>query len=300
LFKFIQQSTCLTKHDLIFSSLPRHRITRHVAIWTVWCVAYLLFFHYPIRSFVGWSLSNMTSANVQKIGAVHFVLKTLLFNTLLAVVIPQAAFIYALLYWLLPNYYYKRRNRLITACVTLGLLLIYYTIAAVFKIFVPVGNYVFGISKKVELGDTILYIYGATIDLLTSLPIVMGFALMIKLMKRWWLKQKETEQLAYEKTNAELQLLKAQVHPHFLFNTLNNIYFFALNASPKAPEMIKKLSGLLHYILNECNQPLVPLQKEIAMIRDYTALEKIRYGEQMEMEMDIQEEGSEKLIAPCC
>src|SRR5205809_5399610 len=62
--------------------------------------------------------------------------------------------------------------------------------------------------------------------------------------------------------------------------------------------MINKLSGLLHYILNECNQPLVPLQKEIKMVRDYMALEKIRYGEQMNMTIEIQEEGSEKLIAP--
>jgi LytS/YehU family sensor histidine kinase len=97
------------------------------------------------------------------------------------------------------------------------------------------------------------------------------------------------------KTKAELQLLKAQVHPHFLFNTLNNIYYFTLSGSPKAPEMIDKLSGLLHYILNECNQPLVPLKKEINMLRDYMALEKIRYGEQMNMTIDIQDKGSPPL-----
>ncbi len=62
-------------------------------------------------------------------------------------------------------------------------------------------------------------------------PTVVGFALAIKLLKRWYLKQKETEQLVREKINAELQLLKAQVHPHFLFNTLNNIYSFILNGS---------------------------------------------------------------------
>ena len=125
-----------------------------------------------------------------------------------------------------------------------------------------------------------LSMYSALREQLSSLPVIAGFAVMIKLIKRWWLKQKETEQLFHEKTKAELQLLKAQVHPHFLFNTLNNIYYFTLSGSPKAPEMINKLSGLLHYILNECNQPLVPLQKEINMVRDYMALEKIRYGEQ--------------------
>ena len=142
-----------------------------------------------------------------------------------------------------------------------------------------------------------LFMYSALREQLSSLPVIAGFAVMINLIKRWWLKQKETEQLFHEKTKAELQLLKAQVHPHFLFNTLNNIYYFSLSGSPKAPEMINKLSGLLHYILNECNQPLIPLQKEINMVRDYMALEKIRYGE-MNMNIEIQEEGSEKLIAP--
>ena len=106
----------------------------------------------------------------------------------------------------------------------------------------------------------------------------MGIAVAIKLLKRWWIKQKETEQLAREKLSAELQLLKAQVHPHFLFNALNNIYSFALEGSPRAPEMIQKLSGLLHYMLYECKQPLVPLERELRMIQNYISLEKIRYG----------------------
>ncbi|MFL5811065.1 MAG: sensor histidine kinase, partial [Flavisolibacter sp.] len=165
--------------------------------------------------------------------------------------------------------------------------------------FSPLGDYIFGLIKNVptfrERFD--ISMYSALREQLSSLPVIAGFAVMIKLIKRWWLKQKHTEQLFHEKTTAELQLLKAQVHPHFLFNTLNNIYYFTLSGSPKAPEMINKLSGLLHYILNECNQPLIPLQKEISMVRDYMALEKIRYGE-MNMTIETQEEGSEKLIAP--
>jgi LytS/YehU family sensor histidine kinase len=131
-----------------------------------------------------------------------------------------------------------------------------------------------------------------------SLPTVVGLAVAIKLMKRWWLKQKETEQLAREKARAELQLLKAQIHPHFLFNTLNNIYFFTLSASRQAPEMIKKLSEMLRYILNECDRPTVPLEKEIRMIQDYMALEKIRYGDQMNMTIDIKGNYQNKMVTP--
>ena len=129
-------------------------------------------------------------------------------------------------------------------------------------------------------------------------PTIVGFAVAVKLLKRWYLKQKETEQLVREKINAELQLLKAQVHPHFLFNTLNNIYSFILNDSDKAPEMIKKLSSLLHYILNDCNRQRVPLDKELSMIQDYIALEQIRYGDRLNLSLQIQGTSKDKMISP--
>src|SRR5215218_4817647 len=121
--------------------------------------------------------------------------------------------------------------------------------------------------------------------LLFIYPTVVGFALAIKLLKNWFLKQKEAAQVATEKINAELQLLKSQVHPHFLFNTLNNIYSFIINDSSAAPEVLKKLSTLLRYIIYECNHPLVKLEKELKMIRDYIDLEKIRYGENFNMSL---------------
>jgi LytS/YehU family sensor histidine kinase len=117
-------------------------------------------------------------------------------------------------------------------------------------------------------------------------------------MRRWWLKQKETEQLAKEQARAELQLLKAQIHPHFLFNTINNIYCFTLSASPLAPDMLKKLTAMLQYIVYECNQPSVPLEKELKMIQDYIALERVRYGEQMKLTIDINGSFQNKMIAP--
>ena len=104
--------------------------------------------------------------------------------------------------------------------------------------------------------------------------------------------------MAREKINAELQLLKAQVHPHFLFNTLNNIYSFIINDSPAATEAIKKLSTLLRYIINECNQPLVKLEKELKMIKGYIDLEKIRYGESFNMSLQIQGNAINKMICP--
>lgn len=135
-------------------------------------------------------------------------------------------------------------------------------------------------------------------NILFNCPATGSIFLGIKLLKRWYLKQKEIQQVAMAKTSAELQLLKAQVHPHFLFNTLNNIYSFTLNASPKAPEMITKLSGLLRYLIYECNQEKVPLEKEVKMIQDYLALERIRYGEQLDLTDDIRGDIKNSMIAP--
>jgi len=88
------------------------------------------------------------------------------------------------------------------------------------------------------------------------------------------------------------------VHPHFLFNTLNNIFSFIINDSPAAPEALKKLSTLLRYIIYECNQPLVKLEKELKMVRDYIDLEKIRYGESFNMNLQILGDADNKVICP--
>lgn len=287
----------MTKHDFIFSNQRRHRLARHIAFWLLWCIAFNLLFHFPIHVFKGWDTSGPGTKNYQQLGPVLFFIKALIVNSFLGVIVPQVAFTYVLIYWLLPNYFFKGRNPLVVISVAAVVLLMFYIVAVVFKHSPSLYNQLFGTP-----GNGFLFVGVARrvviIDQLTSLPLVLGFALMIKLVKRWWQKQKETEQLAKEKTKAELQLLKAQVHPHFLFNTLNNIYFFTLTNSTQAPVMIKKLSGMLHYILNECNLPLVPLEKEIKMIRDYMALEKIRYAEHMQMTIDIKDDHDGKMIAP--
>ena len=287
----------MTKHDFIFSDQPKHRIARHVAFWLLWCIAFNLLFHFPIHVFKGWDTSGPGTKNYQALGPVLFFIKALIVNSFLAVIAPQIALTYVLIYWLLPEYFYKRKNYFLTGTITACILLAFYFVAAIFKYSPVVYNYIAGTPGGGAMGFRAM-LQVVIIDQLSTVPIILGFALTIKLVKRWWLKQKETEQLSKEKTKAELQLLKAQVHPHFLFNTLNNIYFFTLTNSTQAPVMIKKLSGMLHYILNECNLPLVPLEKEIKMIRDYMALEEIRYAEQLRMTIDIKNDHSGKMIAP--
>jgi hypothetical protein len=124
-----------------------------------------------------------------------------------------------------------------------------------------------------------------------------GVAAAIKLMKCFYERQQAALVLEREKASAELQMLKAQLHPHFLFNTLNNIYSFTQDVSEKASSMIMGLSQLLRYILYDCSKPLVPLDKELKMISDYMALETIRYDAGLDISVQLPN-NTNYMIAP--
>ena len=120
----------------------------------------------------------------------------------------------------------------------------------------------------------------------------------LSLGKQWLVKQKEFLEAQQEKITAQLQLLKAQLHPHFLFNTLNNIYGFALHSSPKTPEMILRLSSLLSYMLYECKGEQVLLDKEVEVMKNYIDLEKERYGDKIDISVNIVGDVTNKYITP--
>lgn len=103
--------------------------------------------------------------------------------------------------------------------------------------------------------------------------------------------------LEKEKSEAELKALKAQLNPHFLFNTLNNIYSLSLMSSPKTSESISILSEILDHILYRCNDKYVPLSSEINLIENYIALEKLRYDDRLFVAF-IKDIEIEKSIAP--
>ena len=120
----------------------------------------------------------------------------------------------------------------------------------------------------------------------------------IKLLKISYQREQTQQQLIKEKLEAELKFLKSQIHPHFLFNTLNNLYALTLKGSKKAPEMVLKLSSLLDYMLYESNVPKVPLGREIALINNYISLEKLRHGDKLQVEFDFTVDSLECKISP--
>ncbi len=110
-------------------------------------------------------------------------------------------------------------------------------------------------------------------------------------------KEKEAALLKSENLQSELKFLKSQINPHFLFNALNNIYTLSMIKSEKTPEMILKLSEMLRYILYDCQEERVSLQKEIDYIRNYVDLQKLKDEKNSNVKTDIKVDGRLK-IAP--
>jgi two-component system LytT family sensor kinase len=133
-----------------------------------------------------------------------------------------------------------------------------------------------------------------------SLPIysvaVLSSALVI--VRQFFIKVNESRQMEIEKIKSELGFLKAQFQPHFLFNTLNNIYSLTFNNCELAGKSILQLSGLLRYLLYESEAEKVDLQKEINHLKNYIELEKIRFASRLELSFNISGNVADKKIIP--
>ncbi len=124
---------------------------------------------------------------------------------------------------------------------------------------------------------------------------------LLKLSKSWfWVSELEKELLEKEKqkTEVELKALKAQINPHFFFNTLNNIYSMALDKNERLPDTILQLSDLMRYFLYESKDNFIPLEKELAVVNNYIALQKIRSDALLDLEMKSSGEINGQQIAP--
>jgi len=123
-------------------------------------------------------------------------------------------------------------------------------------------------------------------------------AVAIIIFKKWYIDDKKNKQLAEEKLEAELSFLRSQIHPHFLFNTLNNLYALTLIKSEKTPDVVLKLSGLLDYMIYKSNDKFVPLSKELEILESYIELERLRYNDRLDLECEVVGETDSYKIAP--
>ncbi|MDX1544640.1 MAG: histidine kinase [Christiangramia sp.] len=192
--------------------------------------------------------------------------------------------VYSLLYFLVPRFLLKRKFwQFFLGFIILVSICASYTVIAQLSV------------------NSVGVLQGATLSVGRNiLPFVHvgAIAASIKLLKHWYFQRKQTIEAEQQRTLAELKLLKAQLHPHFLFNTLNNLYSHTLEFSPKSPEIVLKLSGLLRFMIYESNTPRIPLEKEIELLRNYISLEQLRYGERLDISVSVTGPIDKYQIAP--
>ena len=116
---------------------------------------------------------------------------------------------------------------------------------------------------------------------------VIGLIICIHIITDWKQQRIINEKLVKEKQSLNIELLKKQLHPHFLFNTLNNIYSLSLKKSEKTTEGILKLSHLLEYLVYQTGEKEVAFNEEIQLVTNYIELEKLRYGKHLQIEIAV-------------
>jgi LytS/YehU family sensor histidine kinase len=199
---------------------------------------------------------------------------------------------YFIMYYLIPTYSTNKKLWglalwILVILVTIGVGFRYYR----FYIITP-------ILEPDSVIPTNVFAFSKILSEIFSWMAVMFMAIAIKLIKTKNKLQQQNEELAAEKRIAELSFLKAQMHPHFLFNTLNTLYSEAIKTDSKSEQIVLRLSNLMRFILEECNKPLISLEKEIKVIEDYIALEKIRHGPRLEVDFTCDVHDRAVLISP--
>jgi two-component system LytT family sensor kinase len=217
------------------------------------------------------------------------------FSTILSVISIVSSYVFV--YHLIPNFLITKKNKLFT------LYTFYASVFIICAVLMTVAfGFVFFYNLEFQKIPSLIKNPGV---ILVCVLLIITLASGFKILKYNYksLDEKKTLENKFLQTQLqlkeqELKFLKMQIHPHFLFNTLNTLYGFTLKKSDKAPEMILKLSNLLDYILYQVDKPLVLLQDEINHIENYISLEKIRFQDSLQINFNKNLINNKLEIAP--
>lgn len=264
---------------LLFSDEKKYRLLRHLLFWT----SYGIWFTLP-RVF--------NPIFYQKNGYLPNIIDQLV--ELPFFLLPQAGLVYPLIYFILPRYVFT--GKYIKAFISLFMLLLFAILTCSVVLSIPWEKI---IGLKLVSGAGSFKITTTSYILAMQGSLTAGaFATSFKIYKYYYVKHLRSLLLMRKNVEAQLHLLQAQVHPHFLFNTLNNIYSQTKFESPKGSKMIVGLSDMLQYILFEGQNTQVSLKKELTMITEYIHLEKIRYGNKLHVNVLTPDQTDNIYIAP--
>jgi len=195
---------------------------------------------------------------------------------------------YVNLHFLLPKYLVKGRYLKYFMLVLLSIAG-YMLLQSLFDIFLY--GYILGPMRQSYIWQTVSYNFLST-------TWYIGIMVALKLSIDWYEQKRLLEKTVVEKLQAEVNYLRSQVNPHFLFNILNNLYSLTLKKSEKAPDVVLKLSEMMEYMLYDSDAKYVLLEKEIQYLQNYFELEKLRYGDHTDIQFNTSGDISGLTIAP--
>ena len=236
------------------------RISVHIIFWV--CAWFFFFFYYK----------RYSEINSYTIGAS-------LINLIVAIIT-----VYTFNYHLIPNILLKNKKRKFFAFAFVTIVMFFY-IQLLLTLLLVVKQLSDGYHLFPEMLDIVMLFF--------NLFFVVFIAIAIKFYKRWNEKDFQEQKVQKEKVEAELQMLKTQINPHFLFNTLNSIYVLAMKQSEQTANTVMKLSDILDYILYRIDTPKIAISNEIKIIENYIELEKIRFSNRIDINFttDLKSQG---------
>ncbi len=273
----------MNSYPFIFSNEKKYRVRRHLCFWIFWWVFQGVLYSFSTTYNLSLYWKRLTMSMVE----------SLIFMTM------HIFLAYSLMYFVIPRFVLKQRYWQ-TALWTAVMFLLTATLSVMLGAFIidPLRKFMFGGLFVDMFRRNSSYVFLSLLAGLRGAITIGGIAAAIKLMKYWYVKEQRNLQLQKENVESQLQLLKAQVHPHFLFNTLNNIYSYTQHTSPVASRLVTGLSDMLRFILYEGSKPIVPLSKELKMMQDYIELEQIRYDNKPDIHLDLPKQPDNLFIAP--
>jgi hypothetical protein len=220
------------------------------------------------------------SMTIALYSGLHEPIKAGTFATTAIMVAVQAAFFCINTYFLIPRLLFTRKY----GWYTLSLIALLVICPMVFQSL----EYLYGLWAAPERTKAMKFfsIPSYIVEIIICIYAI-GLATGVKFAKDTLINQHLQKEREKHYLETELKFLRAQIQPHFFFNTLNNIYSLTLKKSDQAPDIILKLSDLMSYMLYESTAPLVPLAKEIDYLRNYLDVEQLRFGHRLTIDFSI-------------
>ena len=200
--------------------------------------------------------------------------------------------IYINVYYLIPKFILRKKYRTYVFLLLLMLIMVYLVRTGLNYLLVTkdIWPEAEDPTKFMELNHIIAVVLGELY--------VIGFVSAIKLVLDWAIEKRRNEDLAKLQMSTELKYLRTQIQPHFFFNTLNNLYALTLKKSDNAPRLVIKLSNMMQYILYEVKSSKASLLKEIGHINNFIDIERLRFDDKVDSEMDITGNIEDVIVPP--